>query len=265
MYRCVAVSVEGFVQQLTVSYIARGYRFYVACHIPPGKDLAEVDRKIVERYDLDLSKWARARRKRHGQASVQYLRYDRFFVLIATEGKHLFFERESDWRDVRERPIHFAGYSIGSRSGHDGQLHASVRIDDDCLRRVQRRLDAVALHPDIERLSAFFRDLRFTPYAPVCRQLLKLLWRTNGRRKTAGLEPVPARALRLRRWPVRPFGAGQGAQLPCRCTPEPVETGSALLDKNPLPQSQVAPTAGTRAFAGARTDPFQSPATRQMI
>jgi hypothetical protein len=174
------------------------------------------DRKIVERYDLDLSKWARASRKRQRQASVQYLRYHRFFVLIATEGKHLFFERESDWRDIRERPIHFAGYSIGSRPGHDGQLHASVRIDDDCLRRAQRRLDAVALHPDVDRLTAFFRDLRFSPYAPVCRQLLKLLWRTNGRRKTAGLEPVPTRALRLRRWPVLPFGAHN--QGPVRST-----------------------------------------------
>jgi hypothetical protein len=68
---------------------------------------------------------------------------------------------------------------------------------------------AVALHPDVERLTEFFRDLRFTPYAPLCRHLLKLLWRTNGRRKTAGLGPVSTRALRLRRWTGLPFGAGK--------------------------------------------------------
>jgi hypothetical protein len=213
------------VQQLAVAYIARGYRFYVACRIPPGKDLAQVDRKIVERYNLDLSKWTRARRKRQGCASVQYLRYDRFFVLIATAGNHLFFERESDWRDIRERPIHFAGYSIGCRPGRDGHLHASVRIDDDCLRRVRRRVEAVALHPDVERLTAFFRGLRFIPYAPVRRQLLKLLWHINARRKTAGLEPVPSAALRLRRWPVRPFEADLDDHPACEAAPEshPIE------------------------------------------
>ncbi len=46
-------------------------------------------------------------------------------------------------------------------------------------------------------MTAFFRGLCFVPYAPVRRQLLKLLWRVNGRRKTAGLEVVPSKALRL--------------------------------------------------------------------
>jgi hypothetical protein len=207
VYQCEATTVAGFVQQLAVGYIARGYRFCVACHIPPGKDPAAVDRKLIERYDLDVSKWTRARRKQHGFANVQYLRYGRFFVLIATRGEHRFFERESNWQDIREHPIYFAGYSLGCRAGHDGQLHASVRISDAVLRRLQRRFDRIALHPDVARLSAAFHALRFAPYAPVCRQLFQLVRRVNARRQTANLELVPVTALRLRRWSVSPFCA----------------------------------------------------------
>lgn len=205
MYRCEATSVEGFVQQLAVGYIARGYRFYVCCCIPPNKDPAAVDQKLIERYELDVSKWTRGRRKQQGIASVQYLRCGRIFVLIATAGRHPFFEWEPGWKDIRENPIRFAGYSIGCRAGHDGKLHASVRLHDECVRRLRRRYFRLALHPNTARLAASFRALRFVPYAPVRRQLLKLLWCVNGKRKAAGLELIPVTALRLRRRPVSAF------------------------------------------------------------
>ena len=37
MYRCEAASVEGFIQQLAVSYVAKGYWFYVTGRIPHHK------------------------------------------------------------------------------------------------------------------------------------------------------------------------------------------------------------------------------------
>ena len=37
-YRCKAVSVEGFIQQLAVAYVSRGYLFYVSGKIPESKD-----------------------------------------------------------------------------------------------------------------------------------------------------------------------------------------------------------------------------------
>ena len=61
-YRCVAPTIEGFVRQLAVQYVARGYRFYVTGLIPQRKDPRLVDASIVERYGLDLSKYQRCRR-----------------------------------------------------------------------------------------------------------------------------------------------------------------------------------------------------------
>ncbi len=107
MYRCEATSVEGFVQQLAVSYLAHGYWFYVVGQVPEGKDSRKVAEKLVARYQIDLSKWARARRKRVGLASLQYLRFGRFFVLLATHGTHAFFEEEApSIRDARQKMQH---------------------------------------------------------------------------------------------------------------------------------------------------------------
>lgn len=205
MYRYEARSVEGFVQQLAVGYVARGYRFYVTCRIPPDKDPVGIDRKLVERYGLDISKYVRCRRRRQGEASVQYLRHGRFFVLIATPGQHPFFQREHDWRDIREYPLFYGGYSIGCRRGQDARFHASVRIGRRELERLAGRIDRIALAPDADRLFRFWQGLRFEPYAPIRRQLLRLFWRMNDRRKAAGLELVPVRALRMQRRPLSPF------------------------------------------------------------
>jgi hypothetical protein len=93
-YRAEVPTVEGFVQQLAVSYIGKGYWFYVAGHVPEGKAPEAVDAKLINRYGIGVSKWTRARRKLAGSANLQYLRHGRFFLLLAThvgsgqEGSH---------------------------------------------------------------------------------------------------------------------------------------------------------------------------------
>jgi hypothetical protein len=129
VYRYEAASENGFVQQLAVAYVNHGYWYYVAGVIPPDKDVELVDRKLMEKYGIGISKWQRARRKGQGLANVHYLRCQRFFVLIATAGWHPFYEAEGpEIRDIRREPIRFAGYSIGYRRGVRGKWHASVRI-----------------------------------------------------------------------------------------------------------------------------------------
>src|SRR4051812_10323302 len=128
VYLCEATTAEGFVQQLAVSYIGHGYWFYVTGVVPDGKDPLAVDRKLIDRYGVDVSKWARARRKRAGLANVHYLRHRRYFVLIATKGEHRFFAEETQYRDVRRDPICFDGYAISYKRDPAGKWHPSVRI-----------------------------------------------------------------------------------------------------------------------------------------
>ncbi|MBV8399543.1 MAG: hypothetical protein JOZ17_12495 [Acetobacteraceae bacterium] len=202
MYRCEATSVEGFVQQLAVSYLGNGYWFYVVGEIPEGKDPRRVDEKLVTRYQIDLSKWARARRKRAGLANLQYLRYGRLFVLLATHGAHAFFEEEaSSIRDARKTPIRFRGYSISYRNGHP-----HVRIEQEEYKRLKAYFLELALHRSAERLGSELARLPFEPYAPVRVQLLAVLRSINRERRRAGFEPVPNTCFRFVRRVCQPFG-----------------------------------------------------------
>jgi hypothetical protein len=201
-YRVEATSVEGFVQQLAVSYVARGYFFYVTGEVPAGKDPANVDRKLLARYGIDISKFARARRKAAGRANLHLIRYQRFFVLLASHGESPFFAEEAAvLRDARRESIRFAGYSVSYRGGH-----VQVRIAPERYRDLKAYFAGLATSrtgPEME--SEFRRHLRFEPYAPVRRQLLCIWRHVNKVRAAAGLEPVPRACLRMFRKIVKPF------------------------------------------------------------
>jgi len=208
-YRYEAASVEGFVQQLALAYVGHGHWFYVTGIVPEHKDPRRVDEKLMAQYGVGVSKWARARRKRAGQANVHYLRHGRFWVLIASRGQHRFFQDEPNHKDIRRDPIRYGGYSIGYRLGVDRRRHPSVRIHPDEYRKLRAYLLDIACHRSVASLALEFRRIRFEGYAPVRRQLLNLLRVVNRARQTASFEPVPVSALRLRRRVVRPFYEGE--------------------------------------------------------
>ena len=203
-YHCVAVSTAGFVQQLAVGYLARGYLFYVIGVIPRHKDPDGVDTKLIEKYGIEMSKWTRARKKKRGEASVQYLRFGDTFVLVATEGQHGIFEEERvSIRDFRQTPLRFGDYSIGYGRGQGG-WHASVRIAREVYQQLERHFMSTCLRNSATELASEFHELPFEPYAPIKRQLLRLFWKVNARRSVARLEPVHL-SIRLNRKPRRVF------------------------------------------------------------
>ena len=208
-YQCVPTSVGGFVQQLAVQYVAWGYRLYVPGEIPVGKDPRVVDEKLIDLYGIGVSSSKRARRRAAGFANIQYLRFNRSFILVATEGRHRFSEWEQGaLRDLsREQPFFFRGYSIAYRGGH-----ASVRIERDAEKRLRAWFLKRALTLDLVRLERAFRSIRFEPYAPVRSQLIALLGKVNKTRRRAGLAEVPLSALRLKRKIFRPFEEKPGVR-----------------------------------------------------
>jgi hypothetical protein len=54
-------------------------------------------------------------------------------------------------------------------------------------------------------LSRELWAIPFEPYAPIRKQLLKLLFLVNQKRKLAGYARIPASVLRMRREPVKVF------------------------------------------------------------
>jgi hypothetical protein len=212
-YLCETTSIEGFVQLLACNYLPHGYWFYVTGWIPDGKDPRVVDAKLIAKYEIDLSRAGRSRRKRLGYANLQYLRRGRFFVLLATHGQHRFFEEEAVCiRDVRRIPLKVAGYSVSYRRGgqvSDGKAdvkwHSHVEIDREWYKVLQAWFLDTAARRSAEKVALDFYRFPFEPYAPVRRQMLGLLRKVNVARKKAGFEQLPFAVLPLRRRIVRPF------------------------------------------------------------
>ena len=206
MYRCVTTSIEGFVQQVACSYLVHGYMFYVRGVIPEGKDPVTVDAKLIEKYGIDRTKWRRSVDAQEGIARMQYIRHERTFLLMATHGKHEFFEQEADLvRDARKVPIRFAGYSISYRRGQDGKHHPHVRIEKEQLATLKQHFRQRALHASAEQIGRELGSLPFEPYAPVRRQLLELLRTANAILHGRGVLRIPHTSIRFRRRIVHPF------------------------------------------------------------
>lgn len=206
IYRYLAHSVGGFIQQAAVYYIQRGYWFYVLGHIPKGRSPRLIDQKMLAKYQIGLSKDQCYRRKRQGKANVQYLRYRETFLLLATEGTHPFFEEEkTTLRDARTSPLRVFGYAISAQNGR-----VLVRLNEPIFRRLKAGFRRLAVRGELDLLVRKFQTLPFEPYRPVYRQL-RSIWKTvNRQRKTAGLPLIPRSALRTRRRSFRPFEPGKG-------------------------------------------------------
>ena len=225
-YRCVATNVAAFIQQLAVSYVGRGYLFYATGRIPDGKDPRDVDAKLIDRYGIAISKWTRARRKPLGLANMQYIRHGRFFVLLSTHGRHVFFERErAAVRDARRVSVKYAGYSVSYRCGHP-----HVRIDQREYVRLREYLCDLARHRTPRELSAEFRAIRFEPYAPIRRQLLNLVRHTNRVLAVRGAPRIPNTVLRLRRT-VGPIFVPSAPPLPTEQAPQQSESFQVALQR----------------------------------
>ena len=196
-----ATTLEGFIQQLAVSCVGKGYFHYATGRVPDGKDPRALDRKLAARYRLDVSKWTRYRRKRAGLANVRYLRFERHFILLATDGAHRIFEDEAGLlRDCRRVPIKFGGYSVSSRNG---RVH--VRIEQEQYNLLKAYLIDLAPRRKAGALERMMSSLPFEPYAPVRRQVFNLIRAMNKARKVAGYEPISSACIRMKRRIVAPF------------------------------------------------------------
>jgi hypothetical protein len=247
-YQYNACSAEGFVQQLASNYLPHGFWFYVSGIVPEKKDPALVDQKLIRKYGVDRSRQARARRKQAGFANLHYLRFERYWVLLATHGAHDFFELEArNIRDARKVGIQFNGYSIGVKKGgfvrktqpdeppvRDGKYRVRVQIAAKRYREMKAYFLEIATHRSVEALGSELYNVPFQPYAPVRQQMLNILRLVNRARKEAGYELIPPSVLRYRRRIVKPFypAIDRGRLLPDR-SPEANSQEVAGADSEP--------------------------------
>lgn len=220
--RHLAASIEGVVQLIAASFLRHGYFWYITGVIPEQKQTPMVDAKLIAKYQITNSEWERTRRRKAGLANVRYIRCERWFILLVTEGHHQIKQPtnqggEGEWlKDLRRHPVRIGGYSISCR--RDGQTkpvtanspatsryRAHVRIDSRTYNALKIDFASKAVHRTAEKLTEEFRALPFARYAPVRRQLLNLARLVNDRRKPHNYAMVPYTKIGLRRTIVKAY------------------------------------------------------------
>jgi len=212
-YQYKARNQTAFLQQL-VRYVQAGYRFYIFG--ATGRKPAEsVDERLLTKFDIRKSPQQRSRAKARGEANLQYIRLEDFWVILATKGKHPFFdvhrtkEGRAEYKDLRKTALRVGPYAISSKLDGAWNKESSnsklnrYRVRVTLTRAEYKELVAFfegkACHWSAERLEAEFAKVGqlYLPYSPVKNQLVQLVRRTNKKRKEAGYKRIPYSALNM--------------------------------------------------------------------
>lgn len=192
-------SIDSLVQFLAINLLPHGYLFYMHGKIPADKDPVMVDQKLTFLYDTQVNGKARQKRKANkddrgfGIANVRYLRVDREFVLIATHGRHVFYEREkSRIKDIRECPLKLGGYSVSYRfyqrmNAGKGRWKSSVRMTMKEYKAWKAKMVFLATKIEPQGWWAkYFWGMPFREWGGVTKQRYDLLRAVNRERRSNG-------------------------------------------------------------------------------
>lgn len=168
MYHAEAKTSAEIIRRLTKYYIPNGYYFFTVSTIPERKDVAEVDRNIIEKYGLAISRTTRSRDKAKGVARVQYLRYERQVILVATRGEHSFFDDKSV-RDCRKTPLPVWYYWI---TASENRYH--VRVCPESYHMVREKLLRLAESGKEDDAIEQIRALPWLNYPDIQKQKWRL-------------------------------------------------------------------------------------------
>jgi hypothetical protein len=181
--RYVVHSLGQFLFKVSVSYLRAGYVHYAIGVIPEHKDPEVVDRKLLAKYGITSCRMTRLRQRRQGQSSVMYLRLQRRFIILATDGQHLFFDEEQH-HDCRQRPILFSGYSLGIKGGKPWVAIAPQRWIAIC-----REAERMTLHNEI-KITDYLHNISPLTFQGINEQRLKLVRAINRKRRAARLPAI---------------------------------------------------------------------------
>lgn len=218
-YKYEVTSLVGCLQRVATHLLPKGYYFFVQGVVPEEKNPLALDAKLLAKYDVAKSEGARRWRKSQGLGNVQYVRFKRLWMLLATHGDHAIREGEgTNLKDVRRIPMRIGDYSIYVKRGDylkkrspeqaaapDGRWRVRVLIAREPYRELCAYFLSIACHRRAEAVAEELFSLPYVPYAPVRKQLLKLLRLINAKRQAAGYAKIPPTCLRFKREIVRAF------------------------------------------------------------
>ncbi len=191
-YKYEVTSLVGYLQRVATHLLPKGYFFFVQGVVPEGKEPAALDAKLLEKYDVVKTEGARRWRKSQGLGNVQYVRFDRWWMLLATHGDHAIREGEgANLKDVRRTPLRIGDYTVYVKRGEylkkyspdesaapDGRWRVRVLIAREPYQELCAYFLSIACHRRAEALAEELYSLPYVPYAPVRKQLVTAIPKT---------------------------------------------------------------------------------------
>jgi hypothetical protein len=216
-YHCVARNTDEFLHQLT-RLVGNGHYFYFSHLLDDQHDPTRLDQKIVDQWKLDVPYWKRTAKYRRGLPSIHYLRYGRFYVLLASKGRldgesHPFFV-EYPLMDIRRHSLHCFGYGVRyALSRATGKRQIFVRLEKEARQHLRTDLVRKCTSQRYGSRDALEEEVRTLPYQwyqPVRTQLKTILREVNKVRRRSGLSQIRFDCVPDRMRPPQRFSCADG-------------------------------------------------------
>lgn len=186
-------------QQL-VYLVGRGYYHYHVGYIKAGKEdkALKIDAKIIGKYNINLSKYQRARRKQKKLANFYYLRWQNVFIILYTDG-NLDVELDDSFYDIRVKQTEANRLKIKVSEAVEFNLalqckngsekrSVTVTFSNSTYKNFKAEIEELIQQKQIKKLENFFANLRGIPsWQGVIKQEYKLLEEVYKMAKKYGL------------------------------------------------------------------------------
>lgn len=132
---------QGFLQQV-VYQVSRGYVYYCIVEYPEKKrdKWSKTDTKLIQKYQADLSKDQRYRRKAKQLANFMFLRWDKWSVILHTAGEIEGVHYDDKFHGIEGRPLELR-LNLGYRIHKGAKGEVTVHLTSESYRGVKAALD----------------------------------------------------------------------------------------------------------------------------
>jgi hypothetical protein len=166
---------QAFVQQI-IHNASHGYIYYNYYTLAENrrKNLLNIDQTIMTRFDTSKSKDKRYHHKKAGLANYKYLHHELMFIIMRTEGKAC---DETQFRNIGRDPLILRiGSELELKLYRKADKGVTVRLSNDCYRKIKYEMLELLEHRQIEKLKYKFNALNGIPaYAGMIEHKLQLL------------------------------------------------------------------------------------------
>lgn len=175
---------NGFMQLITY-LVSRGYYYHCVIILPEKKrdKFDSIDKKLIDKYDADKSKYQRSRQKIKKKANFYYLRLEKLAILLHTEGDLNEYSLDDNFKDIRKKnskltlPFsEFLKLDVILVKEKDDKIKTTVKMSPDMYNRVKDSLLDAILSKKIGIVYKEFNKLYGLPgYAELIKQEQSLL------------------------------------------------------------------------------------------